>query len=169
MGWRVVPVVLAACCAVGATAAPRSLPDRALTQGAINRSVEPSTIGRTICRHGWAATIRPPSRYTSALKRKQIEAASPGDVRMTDYEEDHLIPLELGGAPYDVRNLWPEPRFPPDGWGAEAKDRLENRLNRMVCAGDLALDDAQRMIATDWTAAYIRIENASSSVRFVRR
>jgi len=28
---------------------------------------------------------------------------SPGN-----YELDHLIPLELGGAPEDVKNLWPE-------------------------------------------------------------
>jgi hypothetical protein len=169
MGWRIVPLVMAACCAIAAAPAPRSLPDRALTPGAINLSVEPATIGQTICRPGWTAMIRPPSHYTSALKRRQIEAATPGDVRMADYEEDHLIPLELGGAPFDVRNLWPEPRFPPDGWGAEAKDRLENRLNRMVCAGELALGDAQRMIATDWTAAYISIEPSSSSVRLVRR
>ena len=23
---------------------------------------------------------------------------------------NYLIPLDLGGAPYDERNLWPEPR-----------------------------------------------------------
>jgi hypothetical protein len=25
-----------------------------------------------------------------------------------DYEEDHLISLELGGAPRDPKNLWPQ-------------------------------------------------------------
>jgi ABC-type sugar transport system substrate-binding protein len=35
------------------------------------------------------------------------------------------------------------------------KDRLENRLRREVCHGDMSLEDAQA-IATDWMAAYPR-------------
>jgi hypothetical protein len=27
----------------------------------------------------------------------------------SSYEYDHLVSLELGGAPNDPRNLWPEP------------------------------------------------------------
>jgi hypothetical protein len=34
------------------------------------------------------------------------------------------------------------------------KDQLENRLHKMVCAGQLPLDQAQRDISTDWRAAY---------------
>ena len=64
-----------------------------------------------------------------------------------DYEEDHLISLELGGAPRDQRNLWPEPGHSPN-----AKDTVENVLHSRVCAGTLALAEAQR-IATDWTTA----------------
>ncbi len=30
-----------------------------------------------------------------------------------------------GGAPYDPRNLWPEPRATADGWNADVKDELE--------------------------------------------
>ncbi len=73
---------------------------------------------------------------------------------MRDYEEDHLIPLELGGAPADRRNLWPEPRHPADGWTADEKDQLESALRRAVCDGTLSLGEAQRAIAGDWTAAY---------------
>jgi hypothetical protein len=65
-----------------------------------------------------------------------------------------LIPLVLGGAPYDARNLWPEPWVSADGWRADRKDELETVLARLVCAGRMLLADAQRMIATDWTAAY---------------
>ncbi len=75
---------------------------------------------------------------------------------MRDYEEDHLIPLELGGAPADLHNLWPEPRRPADGWNAEMKDGLERVLNRQVCDGRLPLVEAQRAIAGDWTVAYRR-------------
>jgi hypothetical protein len=55
------------------------------------------------------------------------------------YEEDHLISLELGGAPRDPRNLWPEPRP-----RADEVDRIENELNAKVCSGGLSLADAQR-------------------------
>ncbi len=55
------------------------------------------------------------------------------------YQEDHLISLELGGAPDDPRNLWPEP-YPR----ASAVDQIENQLNAKVCSGELTLADAQR-------------------------
>jgi hypothetical protein len=57
----------------------------------------------------------------------------------SDYQEDHLISLELGGHPTDPRNLWPEP-YPR----ASEVDSIENDLNGKVCAGELSLDDAQR-------------------------
>jgi hypothetical protein len=56
-----------------------------------------------------------------------------------DYQEDHLISLELGGHPTDPRNLWPEP-YPR----ARDVDRIENELNAQVCSGKLTLADAQR-------------------------
>ncbi len=64
------------------------------------------------------------------------------------HEEDHLIPLELGGDPRDPRNLWPEPGASPN-----PKDRLENALHTAVCAGRVTLADAQRVMATDWHQA----------------
>jgi hypothetical protein len=57
-----------------------------------------------------------------------------------NYEVDHLIPRELGGAD-DVRNLWVQPW--PD---AHKKDVVENRLHREVCAGTTMLEDAQRQM-----------------------
>jgi hypothetical protein len=66
---------------------------------------------------------------------------------------DHLVSLELGGA-NDIRNLWPEPYDGP--WNARDKDRLEDRLHRMVCRRSLPLAVAQTMIARDWIDAYRR-------------
>lgn len=66
------------------------------------------------------------------------------------YELDHLVPLELGGD-NSSRNLWPEPAAGP--LGAAAKDRLENHLHDLVCAGQVPLADAQHAMATDWFAA----------------
>ena len=84
-------------------------PDPALTPGALNPAVTQTTIGSTICVSGWTTTVRPSSSFTTALKIKQIVQYGYSDTQTSAYEEDHLISLELGGAPADARNLWPEP------------------------------------------------------------
>jgi hypothetical protein len=109
-----------------------------LTPGALNPDVTQANIRSTICVTGWTATIRPPPEYTDALKLKQMrEYGETG--QPSAYEEDHLISLELGGAPRDPRNLWPEPRP-----RADEVDRIENELNAKACSGALSLADAQR-------------------------
>jgi len=133
-------------------------PDPALTPGALNPAVTPATIGSTICVAGYSSRIRPPSDYTSALKRRQIAEYGYADPRLSSYEEDHLIPLSIGGAPRDPRNLWPEPRNAalPDGTdvGATTKDRFEVYLHERVCSGAIALGIAQRQMASDWVRAW---------------
>ncbi len=136
--------------------AQSALPDPARTPGALNPEVTQATIGSTICVPGWTRTVRPPEQYTSALKRRQIREYGYADQRMSDFEEDHLVPLVLGGAPYDPRNLWPEPRSTADGWTARVKDDLEAALGREVCSGRVPLAEAQQAIAADWIAAYNR-------------
>lgn len=127
------------------------LPDPARTPGVADPRVTPANVHATICVPGYPATVRPPSSYTSKLKREQITLWGLKDVDPDDYEEDHLISIELGGAPRDPRNLWPQPW---DGCGAHRKDVLENKLHRLVCDGTLGLREAQRAIAVDWVAAY---------------
>jgi len=152
-------LAMAAAAALAFGAAPalaqRSLPNPLDTPGAVNPAVNQQNIGATICQPGWAQTVSPPAAFTSTLKRRQLGAwvAYFGSPRRA-YEEDHLIPLSLGGAPADQRNLWPEPRQSPDGWGADRKDELERVLHGLVCAGRLPLALAQRTIARDWIAAY---------------
>jgi hypothetical protein len=89
---------------------------------------------------------RPQARADRPLRLRRSSA--------TRYEEDHLISLELGGSPTSPKNLWPEPRHVVGGWGADAKDQLENELHRRVCRGELPQAEAQHSIATDWVAAY---------------
>ena len=139
-----------------AARAQNSLSDASTTPGAINPAVTQKTIGETICVRGWTHMVRPPLGYSEELKRQQIAALGYHDRRLSHYEEDHLIPLELGGAPSDPRNPWPEPRTPPDGWGADRKDELEFVLNQLVCSRRMPLREAQRAIATNWIAAYLR-------------
>jgi hypothetical protein len=71
------------------------------------------------------------------LKKKQmLQYGETGS--LSDYQEDHLISLELGGSPTDPRNLWPEP-YPR----ASQMDQIENELNAEVCGGHLTLAQAQ--------------------------
>ena len=156
-GWGagiVFALVLAVTAAPVAWAGDR--PDPARTPGAINPAVTQANIHRTICVPGYSRGVRPPYAYTKALKLRQLD----GDRRTWRYEEDHLIPLSLGGAPRDPRNLWPEPWH--GRWGAHTKDRLELKLYHLVCAGRLPLAEARTAIARDWIAAYRRFCPARS-------
>jgi hypothetical protein len=118
--------------------APAILADPIRTPGVLNPDVTQANIRSTICHHGWTSTIRPPVDYTNALKRRQMrQYGETGS--MADYQEDHLISLELGGNPTDPRNLWPEP-YPR----ASDVDRMENDLNAQVCSGQLTLAEAQQ-------------------------
>ena len=65
-----------------------------------------------------------------------------------------MISLEIGGAPRDPKNLWPETW---NGvYGAHVKDKLEDRLHKLVCNHTITLKQAQDSIATNWIAAYKR-------------
>lgn len=124
------------------------LPDPRCTPGAVSPAVTQANIRSTICSRGYTETVRPPESVTEP--EKEASVAAYGDAGpLHAYEYDHLVPLELGGAGNDVRNLWPEPGASPN-----PKDELENRLRSIVCDGGLRLSTAQREIADDWVAAY---------------
>jgi hypothetical protein len=114
------------------------LADPVRTPGVLNPDVTQATIATTICVQGWTRTVRPPTEYTNALKVRQMRAYRESGSR-SDYQEDHLISLELGGNPTDPGNLWPEP-YPR----ASQVDAIENELNRQVCDGSLTLAEAQQ-------------------------
>ena len=141
-------VLLALAAAVAATALPRCSggglrhaivrPRWDLTPGVLNPAVTQATIAATICRRGWTRTVRPPTTYTNELKRRGLEQYGLRGPP-SRFQEDHMLSLELGGAPTDARNLWPEP-YPR----AAEVDRIENDLNHRVCDGSLSLAEAQR-------------------------
>lgn len=137
----------------GPVAMRTGLPDHTLTPGVIDPRVTQANIRSTICVPGYTKKVRPPESYTERLKRRQIAQYGYSDRRLRNYEEDHLISLELGGSPSDPKNLWPEPHHVPGHRGSYDKDQLENRLHQMVCRGEMSLHDAQQWIATDWVAA----------------
>jgi hypothetical protein len=129
------------------------LPDQMCTPGVRDHRVTQKNIGKTICRSGYSASVRPPSSYTKKLKKKQMKQYGYyAGKKTSSYEEDHLISLELGGAPRSSENLWPEAFKPKPG--ARQKDTVENYLHRRVCAGKMKLATAQRREARNWLQVY---------------
>lgn len=127
------------------------LPDKSCTPGSYNPDVTQSTINSTICVSGWTSTVRPPTSYTNPLKVQGIADYGYSDTNVSDYEEDHLVPLELGGSPRDPQNLWPEPHSGSEN--SYSKDSVENKLKSAVCAGTITLDSARSAIKNNWTTA----------------
>lgn len=123
------------------------LPDPRCTPGAARSGVPLATI----CSYGYSRSVRPPESYTEPLKLRQMRAYGLTGPP-SDYEEDHLVPLSIGGAPRDPRNLWPELRTGPSN--AEQKDHLETWAVRMACAQRIPLARLQHQIASDWIAPH---------------
>ena len=140
------PMPAAGACAIGSRDG-QSLPDPKCTPGAINPNVTQANIGDTICRSGWTKTVRPPTSKTDKMKAESARSYSLPTGETGEY--DHLVSLELGGAPDDPRNLWVEPGKIPN-----PKDAVENKLSEAVCSGLITLDTAQRAIAGDWVTAF---------------
>ncbi|MDT7597330.1 MAG: hypothetical protein QOJ06_2876 [Pseudonocardiales bacterium] len=115
-------------------------PDPACTPGATDGGLPMAQL----CPVAHTKQIRPPASYTNALKRTQMRAYGDTGSPAT-FEEDHLIALELGGAPRDPHNLWPQPHSSPN-----EKDTVEGAAHDAVCTGKIALPDAQHRIAPDW-------------------
>ncbi|BCM25717.1 hypothetical protein [Methyloradius palustris] len=128
------------------------LPDPLITPGAIDSSITQENIQETVCVKGYTKTVRPPAYYTNKLKKSQLREYGFADQNPKHYEEDHLIPLNIGGAPEDRLNLWPQTRI--SEWNASKKDVLELKLYKLVCDGRVPLAEARQAMATDWIKAY---------------
>lgn len=120
------------------------LPDPACTPG----SVRTGDLA-AVCTPGSSRRARDVSPET-----KRAVYRSYGIARHSrgQYEIDHLVPLELGGA-NDVANLWPQAALPRPGF--HEKDALENYLHDRVCGGRESLRAAQVAIARDWLSDWI--------------
>ncbi len=129
----------------------------------LNPAVTQATIAETVCVRGWTKTVRPPFYVSNAIKLTKLRERGLTAADRSRFELDHIIPLALGGAPDDPRNLqlqpWPE---------ADAKDDVEACLARAVCAGRITLDEAQVRIWTDWRSAGARCRHAPQRSWFSR-
>lgn len=127
------------------------LPDPALTPGANDPEVVSNLTVEQVC----AIRTSDVRNVTQSMKRKIFAAYNmEGNDRTTckeGYEIDHLCSLELG-CNNSLKNLWPQSYC--GEWNAHLKDRLEDELADMVCAGEVPLEEAQKAISTDWIKAY---------------
>ena len=131
--------------------------DITLTPGAINTAVTEDNIGDTVCKIGFTKTIRPSESYTYSLKMRQLRSGYNlnGDTKAGNYEEDHMVPLSVGGAPKDEKNLWPQPRkiYP----GAAEKDKLELLAWKKLCKREITLKEAQSYFLNgNWEKSYFK-------------
>jgi hypothetical protein len=123
-----------------------ALPDRRCTPG--------EAFGRVaalhVCRPGYAGSVG----NVSAKLERAVYLEYDITRLASQYEIDHLVSLQLGGD-NSIANLWPEAATPRPGF--HEKDRLEKSLRQKVCSGSADLRAAQRMLASDWSAAYRRM------------
>lgn len=139
-------------------ASPRVLPDPVLTPGMPRLGITANDLCPVFhadpgSNSGTGSYRNVPSSIAGAVYRAygmtgdhHGYCAGPGGC-----EVDHLCSIELGCS-NDAKNLWPQPYF--GLWNAHVKDKLENKLHAMVCAGTISLGDAQDAIRTNWIEAY---------------
>lgn len=108
-----------------------------------------------ICKVGYSKTVRDvsPADHRGVFVDYGITNPERGE-----YEVDHLISLQLGGSNKRT-NLWPQ-SYRTAPYNAHLKDKLENRLRKMVCNGEMDIREAQHRIATDWIGTYNAIYGA---------
>jgi hypothetical protein len=134
-------------------ASPNDMPDSTLTPG-----LAVTTDATIVCRPGYATSIRPTGALWRRLKEEAYDRyrlprghrsnVDEHGIRHAAYEVDHLVPLELGGSPTDIQNIWPQSID-----AAEQKDKVEHELHALVCSGRVPLTQAQAAIARDWKTA----------------
>ena len=120
-----------------------TLPDHQLTPGAVA-----TTSKAVVCTPGYASSVRPRGEQWRELKdRVYAEYGMPVGSRY-GHVIDHEIPIEIGGSPTDIRNLWPQPYDE-----SKQKDVVEDELHALVCDGRMPITQAQARVARDWTTA----------------
>jgi len=137
--------------AIACTTWPPSvaLPDRALTPGVVA-----SADAAIICAPGYDRQTRPSAAEQAHNKALILERYGIARQHGNQYEDDHLIPICLGGDPHALENQWAQP------WpAAHKKDEVEAAACRHVCAtlrasgpdaANLLLHQLQAAFAHDW-------------------
>jgi hypothetical protein len=133
-------------CSLGA------LPDRRCSPGAYYSGLSKAVICSASFRTGSIRNVPDSEKH-----QVEIEYGLAARGYGSTLEIDHIVSLELGGS-NDIANLYPEEATPPGRTpGYHLKDKLENRLHALVCAGQLTLVAARSQIATNWETTYLKV------------
>ena len=142
---------------VGSCHITNGLPDHTCTPGLLNPRLTPEQL----CAAGFTTrSIRPPTSYTDALKKRLLGAygqvgLSPLTGRpwsTSDVELDHAVSLEDVGHPWSPLNLWPQPRRATGAEpNAEEKDEVELAVHKLICSDPFHAADYAARLAADWT------------------
>ncbi|WP_233855652.1 hypothetical protein [Paraburkholderia sp. HD33-4] len=124
--------------------------------------VTQQSIGRTICRPGYAETVAPPFDELMAHKDRLLAARGIDADDGTAFALDRRVPIVLGGSPDAPANLDLLPWAGPQG--ERRKARAAAMLKRCVCEGKLSLTQAQAAIVGNWSAVYAGFGQASCDV-----
>jgi hypothetical protein len=125
------------------------LPDRRCSPGAYYTGL---TTG-VICSSSFSTSL---VRNVSTATKRRVEVEyglAPRSYGVA-LEIDHIVPLELGGS-NAIANLYPEKLDARPGY--RTKDKLENKLHQLVCAGKMRQPAAQQQIAANWRLLYHRV------------
>jgi hypothetical protein len=129
------------------------LPNRRCSPGAYASTLTAAVL----CAPGFhTSTIRHVSASEKAIVEREYGLTARAYGRTL--EIDHIVPLELGGS-NAIANLFPERLAARPGY--RIKDRLENRVHALVCAGGMTLHAAQTAIARDWESLYAAVVRAA--------
>jgi hypothetical protein len=114
-------------------------PNPRLTPGTLCTPNNPDFAG-----YRYAAHIAYCNRNVSQAKKQQVaQAYGVPEAQWSNYEFDHLIPLNAGGSS-DVTNLWPQPIAE-----AHLKDAVEQDVYNKLNAGAINQQQALKEIF-DW-------------------
>lgn len=108
-----------------------------------NPAVNQANIHSTICVKGWSKTVRPTWAYSSKVKRAMCKAQGMARCR-PGLVLDHVVAIETGGSPTDVKNLQLQTAA-----AAHVKDVQENKARRDACSGRATLVEVQSRFKKD--------------------
>jgi hypothetical protein len=87
--------------------------------------------------------VRPSPSFTNGMKHLMLKRAGLDPTGAAKYELDHFVPLAMGGHPHSEDKV---------------KDRLERKLQIIVCTGQLSLRSAREAIQKGWHDAYGKLD-----------
>lgn len=90
-----------------------------------------------------AATRAGPDRPTSLTA-----AWGRTDQKLRGYEEDNCVRLQVGSAPSDGMNLWPEPYHAT--WNTNIKGKLKRFASKQTCSGKWTIARRHAIFTGSW-------------------